>query len=190
MRKTTTALIGFGLVLGLSACSGDDGSQDPAEEQTSVESTDTDTDTETEEQETDESGDTESADTESGDSDEGEGESADAAAEPEMIPVPEDGPADLEEFPIPAGTEPLGSFTMSGLWQFSIATDDPASVIAFYEEVRPELGYELEEGPSAEVGANTIDFEYGFSGPAYGTLYLPDSGGTVDIQVSDEPVIE
>jgi hypothetical protein len=111
------------------------------------------------------------------------------AAEPSALPVPEDGPSTIKEFPVPADAQILDlGPPLSGNWQFGITSPDPATTVEFYKETLGAEGYKLKENVQVKVGANTIDYDLAFYGDTYGIVSENDLAGGTLITVDDEPI--
>ena len=184
MRRLTTPLVALCLAGALAACGSDNTSDSTEASEATTSAAESappsETASEAEESATPEAEETTSQETATPE-DTGSG-----VAEAEMLPIPADGPPGITEFPVPAGSQlnDLGAF--SGQWQFTILTSDPQSVIDFYAATLPELGYTLEEDPITTAGVNVVEWDLGFTGPAFGTLNDAPALGGVDVIVGDE----
>lgn len=103
------------------------------------------------------------------------------------LPVPQDGPTEVANFPVPKGVKVKGPGPQAKSWQFDIITKDTASVLRFYRTALADAGYRVRTNVNKEIGIEKVHYDIQFSGPATGYIVADPSQNDVFVLVQSLP---
>lgn len=103
------------------------------------------------------------------------------------LPVPERGPTEVADFPVPEGVKVKGPGPQARSWQFDIITKDTRSVLAFYRKALADSGYTVQNDVNTTIGIEKVHYDIQFSGPAEGYIVADPSQDDVFVLVESLP---
>lgn len=103
------------------------------------------------------------------------------------LPVPEGGPTEVANFPVPKGSQVKGPGPSDRSWQFDIRSQDTDAVLAFYRQALVEKGYTVQNDVNLKIGIEKVHYDIQFSGPAEGYIVADKPAQDVFVLVESLP---
>ena len=103
------------------------------------------------------------------------------------LPVPEGGPTEVANFPVPEGVSVKGPGPSDRSWQFDIHTEDTDAVLAFYRKALVAKGYTVQNDVNLKVGIEDVHYDIQFGGPAEGYIVADKPAEDVFVLVESLP---